>query len=273
MAMALQPVLLIALVVLTPFLVACMLFCVLLAVQLCLIGAGNGPGWARPAGGVCAGLALLPAVLNAALLLFGGGPANTGVELPESRIATMNYALGEVLGDHLAKKVDAGTQVLILTNAQSSKSELDDVTAGLKKGFGDKLSVAATETVDDDPDITDRSGAEAEMIRLIGQSADCGLVITDLDVPLSVYQAFRKGDVQKPTFALFNCDVPHLEGLIEQEAVVAVVASSTHTVVLNADAPPIKDSRELFNKYFVLIDAGTMANVKAEHPSIFAEEE
>ncbi|NOY79759.1 MAG: hypothetical protein GXP31_02010 [Kiritimatiellaeota bacterium] len=248
-----------------------------------------GEDWGRPLAIVCAIIALACAIGQIVLRTTNIGAGSTGVAKTELTYVRISM---QKLGQYLAEKYPDSKALVIQdpetkTSADRRKAALE----GLKKGFGSKITIAATES----PAVPKNakgmmgemgmSGApEGEMLPpmeywltpqafdgLVKKHGDCNLLVSTIGLPsqFGKMALWRSVKSKKLKVALGGGSIFELKKLFLGKYIVAAVAYNPKAVY--DDKKPPSNIDEAFKKRYLLITPENVTQLAQQYPGLFMQ--
>lgn len=249
-----------------------------------------GMDWGRPLAIVCAIVALVCAIGQIVVKTTGVGKGAGGIAKTELVYVQVSM---EKMGKYLAEKCP-GAKVLVIQDPETKTSSERRKAAleGLKKGFGSKVTVAAT----DSPTIPKNAkgmmgemgmgagGPEGggEMLPpmeywltpaafdgLVAKHKDCDLVVSTIGLPSKFGQMklWRKVQSKKLKIALGGGSIYELGKLFAMKYITAAVAYNPKAVY--DDSKPPSDLDEAFKKRYLLVTPENARQLAQQYTGLF----
>ena len=248
-----------------------------------------GAEWGRP---VAAGCAVLVLVLAVVSLLSSGSPAKRVAKSMDR----YNYACGEIMGRHLAETF-SGSRVLVLlpprapATAETSVNSVENsALEGLKSGMGSALELVNAVPIEPPASFVkqlqsmevDAESMEFEVMNyqmwfnarclasnLAKHKGTYDVLISSIGLPEDFVDSKLANSSNLPEMAVLNAFPYRIKRLIERGVLDAVVVHKPSPEGGWKDALKVpSDTREAFDKRYVLVTSGNVGDVSATYPSL-----
>ncbi len=188
----------------------------------------------------------------------------------------------KVLGEAIAKQFPAQKILVIETPNYEKNKRTQAILDSLKEGLGSCQMIVKVPQIQkpksagDNPEDIDMLPME-ELIKakdfdqLINANKGVACVVTTFGFPMDIKNMRTLRNAMKPTgkpkFAMLTGDISRAQSLIKSGAVVAVVTYKPG-IEFNDEAPP-SDTKEAFDKRYILITPKNMAELAKKYKKLF----